>query len=90
MKKELQQGSPKYKHGGIPINRVFEGYLSVTKAPNLLVALDKLTASTIPTCEISSLNHEIFDDTMEFAAFVCEGLAIITSLGEGKKINIGR
>lgn len=32
--------------------------------------LDNITASAISTGEVSSLNHEIFDDAMKFASSI--------------------
>lgn len=29
-----------------------------------------VTASAVPTRDVSSLNHEIFDDAMKFASFI--------------------
>lgn len=34
-----------------------------------LLAVDRLSASTITSGEISSLNHETFDDTVEARAY---------------------
>lgn len=33
-------------------------------------AHDRVTSSAISVGEVSSLNHEIFDDTMKFASFI--------------------
>ena len=37
---------------------------------DLLVAVDRFSTSSIPACEVSTLEHELFDDSVEAAALV--------------------
>lgn len=40
-----------------------------------LLAIYALASSTIASCEVSTLNHELLDDTMEARAFVVQWLS---------------